>query len=189
MKKAIFILVLSVFCMLPVQNAWSASNIGLQRLGGEIGMVDPEAAGSTLGLGVVADLGTISPQVRLSSQLGYWSKSEEAFGAEASVRDISIGSRATYQIPVSSPKLQPYVGGGLGLHFFHSEVSIADVDLGGGVIIPGYSIEDSTTKLGVDLGGGVSTPLNQSTNFFGEFWFTLADIDMTSLKAGLSFRL
>lgn len=189
MKKATFALTLLLFCMLPVQNAWSQSNIGLARLGGDVAMVDPESAGSTLGLGMVADLGTISPHVRLSSRLGYWSKSEGAYGMEASIRDISLGTLVTYEIPVTSPKVQPYVGGGLGLHFFRSEVTVADVDLGGGLIIPGYTASDSATKLGLDLGGGVSTPLSPGTSLFGEFWWTAADIDQVSLRAGLSFRL
>jgi opacity protein-like surface antigen len=188
MKKAIVVLALFGFCMLPSQNAWSKSNIGLTRLGGDIGMVDPESSESTLGFGAVADLGTLSPRVRLTSQLGYWSKSESAFGTEASVRDISLGARAVYEFPVSS-KLQPYMGGGLGLHFFHSEITMPDIDLGGGMILPGFTAEDSATKLGIDLGGGASTPLSERTNLFGEFWYTAADIDQISLKAGLSFQL
>ena len=188
MKKAIVALALFGFCMLPSQDAWSKSNVGLTRLGGDVGMVDPESSGSTIGLGLVADLGTFSQHVAFSSRLGYWSKSENAFGTEASIRDISLGGRVTYQFPVSS-KTQPYLGGGLGLHFFHSEVTIADVDLGGGFIVPGFTASDSETKLGIDLGGGVSTPVGQRTNLFGEFWYTAADIDQVSLRAGLSFQL
>lgn len=189
MKKAIIALALFGFCTLPAQSAWAKSNIGLMRLGGDIGMVDPEATGSTIGFGAVADLGTISPRVRLTSQLGFWSKSENAFGTEASFRDISLGARATYQFPVSSKTFQPYLGGGLGLHFYHSEVTVDDIDLGGGFIVPGFTVDDSATKLGFDLGGGASTPLSERTNLFGEFWYTAADIDQVSLKVGLSFQL
>jgi hypothetical protein len=72
---------------------------------------------------------------------------------------------------------------------FHSEVKIADMDLGGGLIIPGFTAEDSATKLGLDLGGGASTPLSRTTNLFGEIWYTAADIDQMSMKVGVSFKL
>ena len=68
-------------------------------------------------------------------------------------------------------------------------VTVADFDLGGGFIVPGYTASDSETKLGIDLGGGVSTPVGQRTNLFGEFWYTAADIDQVSLRAGLSSQL
>lgn len=124
-----------------------------------------------------------------SSQVSYWSKSEQAFGTEASIRDLSVGARVKYLFSVSSPKFQPYAGGGLGLHFFHTKVQIPDMDLGGGVIVPGFTSSESTTKLGLDMGGGVSTPLNPKTSLYGEMWYTLADIDQLSMKVGVSFLL
>lgn len=196
MKKAIFVLTLFVFCASSSQNALATpakstksakpvkstksdnAGIGLNRLGVDVGLVDPEGASSTLGFGVFADLGNLAPDVRLSSHLGYWSKSESEFGAEASVRDISIGARARYMFHVSSPKLQPYVGAGLGVHFFNAKVEFG-----------GFSAEDSATKLGLDLGGGVATPVSPMTDLFGELWYTVADIDQFALKAGVSFRI
>jgi opacity protein-like surface antigen len=89
----------------------------------------------------------------------------------------------------SSPKVRPYAGAGLGLHFFHTKVQVSDMNLGGGFIIPGFTAEDSATKVGLDLGGGASTPLSPKTDLFADFWYTLADIDQVSLKAGVSFLL
>jgi len=195
MKKAILVLALFLFCIMASQNALakpakrSNSNIGLNRLGLEAGLVDPEAAGSTLGFGAFADLGNLSRDIRLSSHLGYWSKSESDFGAEASIRDVSVGARAKYMFHVSSPKLQPYAGAGLGLHFFHMKVEVPDQDMGGGFVIPGFTAEDSATKLGLDLGGGVLKPLGPKTDLFVDLWYTLADIDQLSMKAGVSFLL
>jgi opacity protein-like surface antigen len=120
--------------------------------------------------------------------LGYWSKSEGDFGVEASVRDVSIGARAKYMFHVKS-KVQPYAGAGLGLHFFNTKVVFPDVDMGGGNVIPGFTAEDSATKLGFDLGGGVSTPLSPKTDLFADLWYTLADIDQFSMKVGVSFLL
>jgi len=192
MKKALFAVALFLTCIALSQNAMAkaakSSDLGLSRLGVDAGLVDPEAASSTLGFGAFADWGNLSPDVRLSSQLGYWSKSEGDFGAEASVRDVSIGARAKYMFHVKS-KVQPYAGAGLGLHFFHTKVSFPDVDMGGGFIVPGFTVEDSATKLGFDLGGGVSKPLSPKTDLFADLWYTLADIDQFSMKVGVSFLL
>jgi opacity protein-like surface antigen len=191
MKKALFGLALFLFCIASSQHALaktSKTNLGLNRLGVEAGLVDPEAAGSTLGFGAFADLGNLSRDVRLSSHLGYWSKSDEEFNVEASVRDISIGARARYMFHVASPKLQPYAGAGLGLHFFHSKVVVPDQDMGG-FIVPGFTAEESATKLGLDLGGGVLKPLSPKTDLFVDLWYTLADIDQLAMKVGVSFKL
>jgi opacity protein-like surface antigen len=195
MKKALFLLATVLFCIGQSQNALAkATNpantgLGLNRLGVEAGLVDPEAAGSTLGFGAFADLGTLAPDIRLSSHLGYWSKSENDFDAEASVRDVSIGARARYMFHVTSPKVQPYAGAGLGLHFFHTKVAVPDMDLGGGFIVPGFTVEDSATKPGLDLGGGAITPLSPRTDLFVDLWYTLADVDQLSMKVGVSFQL
>jgi opacity protein-like surface antigen len=181
MKKALVVLGLALFCTVISQNAWAKSNLGFKRLGVDVGIVDPEAAGSTVGFGAFADLGRISPDVRLSTHLGYWNKSENQFGVEASVRDISFGARASYMFHVNSPKVQPYVGAGPSLHMFHAEVNVPG--------FPGMSADDSSTKLGLDLGGGASMPLSPKTDMFGEMWYTLADIDQFAFKAGVSFRL
>ena len=199
MKKAFIVLAVFVFCIVFSQNALanpakttkaappakpakahreSNSGFGLTGLGVEAGLVDPEAASSTIGFGGFANLGNIARDIRLSSHLNYWSKSENTFGAEASVRDISVGARAKYMFHVSSPKLQPYVGTGFGLHFFHMKAGI-----------PGFLVEDSVTKLGFDLGGGVLTPVSPKTDLFGDIWYTVADIDQFSMKVGLAFRM
>ena len=192
MKKALLAAGLFLICNVSSQTALAkeaGTSFGLHHLGMEAGLVDPEAAGSTLGFGVFADLGNVSRDVRLSSHLGYWSISDEDFGVEASVRDISFGGRAKYMFRVSSPKLQPYVGAGLGLHFFHAKVEVPDQDFGGGFIVPGFSEEDSSTELGLDLGGGAIRPLNPKTDLFFDLWYTMAEVDQLSMKIGVSFLI
>src|SRR6266849_6789774 len=131
MKKALFVLALFAFCIASSQNALAKTakaSLGLTGLGVEAGMVDPESAGSTIGFGAFADLGNITPDIKLSSDLGFWSKSQNDFGSEASIRDISVAARAKYMFHVNSPKLRPYAGAGLGLHFFHSKVVVPDMN-------------------------------------------------------------
>lgn len=184
MKNAAVVLALLVFCTAPLQPAWAKSDLGLNRLGVDVGMVDPEAVGGTIGLGASADFGTLAERVRLSSHVGYWSKSEDSgFGPEATIRDVSLTTRVSYLFRVSSPKFQPYVGGGLGLHFYNMEISIPDFS--GGYI----TASESETKLGLDIGGGAQMPLSPKTNLYGEMWYTAADIDQLAFKVGVSFQL
>lgn len=189
MKKVCVFALSILFCMAFSQNAWAASNIGLQRIGVDAGLVDVDGGGSTLGLGLTADMGTFSKDVRFSLHGNYWNDTEESFGAEAGVRDISFGGRARYMFHMDSPKFQPYAGGGLGLHFYRASVSIPDLDLGGGVIIPGEEMSDTSTKLGMDLNGGFNVPMSAKTDFTTDLTYTLSDIDQFSLKAGVSFKV
>ncbi len=188
MKKAIISLGVFLFCIALSQNALAKTDLRLTSVGIDAGLVDPEGAGGTLGLGAFADLGTFAPNIRFSSHLGYWSKSEDGGGGEASIRDISVGARVKYMFRVSSPKIQPFAGGGLGLHFFHAEVTVPDMDFGG-FVVPGYTAEDSSTELGLDLGGGVVTPLSPKTDLSGELWYTLSDVDQVAVKVGVAFKL
>jgi hypothetical protein len=182
--------VVALVAMSPVA-ARAASDIGLKSLGVDLGYVSPENVDGTLGFGAFAELGSLSPKVRLSSHLGYWSKSEgDPIFGEAKIRDVSLMTRARYYFPVSSSKFQPYAGGGLGFHFLKASVTFADLDLGGGFFLPGYEVSDSSTKIGLDLGGGFTTPISQSTDFYGDLWYGIVeDFSQVSMKAGIAWRL
>jgi len=189
MKKVCVIALSFVFCIAFSQNAWAKSNIGLQRLGVDAGIVDVDGGGSTLGLGVTADMGTFSKDVRFSFHGNYWNDTEESFGAEAGVRDISFSGRARYMFHMDSPKFQPYAGGGLGIHFYRASVTIPAVDLGGGVIIPGEEFSDTSTELGLDMSGGFIVPMSAKTDFTTDITYTVSDVDQFALKAGVMFKV
>jgi hypothetical protein len=179
-------------CAITVQDATAESSMGLNALGGNVGLVSPENVDETLGFGLFADWGNLAPAWQLGSNLDVWSKSEElGFNeGEVSIRDISFSTRAKYLFAVSSPKFQPFVGGGLGLHFIRGEVSIPDEDLGGGFFIPGMTVSDTQTELGLDLGGGFRTPLGAKTELAGDVWYSIVDdFSNLSLKMGVAFRL
>jgi opacity protein-like surface antigen len=167
--------------MVASQDARADADFGLKGVGGEAGFVSPENVNGTFGFGAFADLGTIAPRVQMSTHLDYWSHSEGLSGvADASVRDITLSVRSAYMFPVSSPTVQPYAGGGLGMHLVNAKVEI-----------PGLpTMEDSSTKLGVDLLGGLSMPMNPSTNFMVEgVYGIVSDVSQFSLKAGVEFKL
>jgi outer membrane protein W len=172
-------------CALTATVALAQSNLGFKRVGAAVGFVNPENVDGTFSLGVFADHGTLAPRIGLESRIDWWSQSEGAFGAEASVRDLAIGARGKYYFPVSRSKVRPFAGAGLGLHFVHAEVTIP-AQFG----FPETQVEDSSTKLGLDLGGGMATPVGPRTDFHAELWFGIvSDVDQFALRVGLSQKV
>ena len=162
-----------------------ASDLGLKRVGGAIGFVDPEGLGTTFSLGIFADHGNITPNISLESHLDYWGQSDSYFGTESSLRDIALGARVKYNFVVSNPKIRPFAGAGLGMHFLKAEVTIPP-QFG----FPGSTVDASSTELGIHLGGGIGTPLSPRTDLLGETWFGLVDgANSFALRAALSFKL
>ncbi len=191
MKKVLMGLAVLAIITTPLHVALAASDVGFKSLGVDLGYVDPEDVGGTIGFGAFADLGTLSPRVALSTHLDYWSKTEDlGLGSEASVHDVSLTGRVRYMFPVSSPKFRPYAGGGLGFHSLNAEVTIPDQDLGGGVIVPGMTVSDSQMKIGLDMGGGFVTPVGAKTDLYGDLWYSIVeDFGHVSMKMGIAFRL
>ncbi len=181
MKKVVVCLAALFFCTVAAQNAVAQSNLGLKAMGGTVGLVSPESGDATAGFGAFADLGTLAPQVRLTTHLDYWSHSEDAFGgASASVSDLALSARGTYLFSVASPRIQPYAGVGLGLHFLSAKVEV-----------PGFlAVESSDTKLGLELGGGFEAPMGPKTAFLGELWYgVVSDFNQLALRVGLSYKV
>jgi opacity protein-like surface antigen len=170
-------------------SAAAQSDLGLRGVGAELGFVNPEDVDATLGFGVFTDLGTIMPRLMLEAYLDYWSNSQNEFGFETSLRDIALGAKAKYVFEVPNSRIRPFAGGGLGIHFVRGEVTVPDQNLGG-VIIPGFTLDDSSTKLGLDLGGGMSVPINPKTDFLTELWFgVVSDVNQVSFKVGAVYKL
>jgi len=190
MRKRMVVWTVLLFCSAIAQNAWARTDLGWRSVGVDAGYVDPDNVPGTVGFGAFANLGNLSPDVRLEPHLGYWSKSQDMDGDKASISDIALSARALYMFHGTSPKFRPYAGGGLGLHMVHAKVDIAAQDLGGGVIIPAMSASDTQTKLGLDLVGGFQTPLSQKNDFKFDLGYTaVSDVAQFSMKAGISFNL
>jgi hypothetical protein len=182
--KRISLLTLAMIA-LAAPVALAASDLGFKRVGAAIGFVDPENLGTTFSLGAFCDHGTIAPNISLESRLDYWSQSDQLFGTESSLRDIALGGRVKYTFVVSNPKIRPFAGAGLGLHFLKASITVPP-QFG----YPASTVEGSDTKVGLDLGGGVSTPLNPKTDLLGETWFGIVDgANSFSVRGGVSFKL
>ena len=162
----------------------SSSDIGFKSIGVGLAYVSPEDLGGTAGFGVYADLGRVTPEIAIEPYLGYWSSSEEAFGASASIRDIAVGAHGKYYFEVANPQFRPFAGAGLGFHFLKAEATVA---------IPGFpsmTSEASETKLGFDFGGGFETSLNPKVDLQGALWYGIVDsASQFSMRIGLSHKL
>lgn len=184
MKRNVLLLTLAL-CALTAPVAIAQSDLGLKNLGVAVGYVSPENLDGTFSIGGFADWGTLAPRIGLESRIDFWSWSESAFGVETSVRDITVGARGKYFFDVANPKIRPFAGAGLGLHFI--EVNV-DMPAQGG--FPPMSVSDSETKLGLDLGGGIVAPMGPRTDFLGELWYGIVtDVSQFSLRAGLSWKM
>ena len=185
MNRSVLVALVAVaFCTVTMQDAMAESNFGLQKLGVSVSYVSPEDIDGTVGFGAFADLGTVSPRFGMEAHLDRWSYSEEEFGMEASVSDLTLGMRGKYLFPVSNPKIQPFAGAGLGIHFLSAEVSMPPTGP-----FPGMSMEESSTDLGFELGGGMSTSLGSRTNLLTELWYGFSDIDQFSMRVGMAWQL
>jgi opacity protein-like surface antigen len=184
MKRTVLLLSL-VALAATAPAAFAQSDLGFKRFGGALGYVDPEGVGSTFSLGIFADHGTIAPHIGLESHLDYWKQSEDVFGTGSSLRDISLGARVKYLFQIANPKIRPFAGVGLGMHFLKAEVTVPAFGP-----FPATSVEASDTKLGLDLGGGLSTPVSPKMDLLGETWFGFVDTANTfTLRAALSYKL
>lgn len=184
MKRTILLLTLAS-TVAAASSAMAQADLGLKQVGVALGFVNAEELDGTFSVGVFANHGTIAPRIGLESRIDYWSKTEDDFGTEFSVRDIAIGARAKYHFEVASPRVQPFAGVGLGIHFLSAEVTTPPI---GG--FPGTSSDDSETRLGLDIGGGLSTPIGPKTDFLAEAWYGIVeDVNQFSLRAGMAWKL
>jgi hypothetical protein len=189
MKKWAVSLLLAAICTVSAQNAMAQSDLGFKAIGAQIGMVSPENLDTTFGLGIFADHGYLTPMIKLESHIDYWGWSEDFNGGTTSIRDIAIGARCKYMFETSSPKIRPFAGAGLGIHFLHAEVDIPAQDFGG-FVVPAQHAEDSTTRLGLDIGGGMEMPVNPNANFLAEAWYGIvSDVSHISIRVGMSWNL
>jgi len=160
-------------------TAAAQADLGMRGMGFRIGYVNPEDVDGTVGFAVFADMGTIVPNLMIEPNIGFWTSSEDIFGTKVSFRDIVVGGRGKYLFEIQNSKIRPFLGGGLGLHFLHAEVSSTGFP----------TIEDSEVRLGFDFGGGVYFPINPSWDITSEVWYGIvSDINQASIMVGAQYN-
>lgn len=186
MKVSQVVMALALAAVISVP-ASAQADIGFKGVGGQLGLISISEgdAGSTIGFGAFAELGTIMPNLALQAGVDFWSKSWDTGNSdvEYSWRDIAIGAAVRYEFPINNPKLVPYAMGGLALHFFNAEVTSTNNFFGD------FSSDASSTDLGVDLGGGARYKMNDQFTLIGQILYRLADADVFAIMVGGSFAL
>lgn len=178
-RTACLILASVLACLLFVNIA--AARIGFIGVGGRLGYVKPEdPIDGTFGLGVVVDLGTIIPALRLEGSVDYWSKSYEAgymgwSDAEWSYSDLMIGATAKYVIPTQGT-VNPFVGGGLALHMFGWESCVEYRNPWTEMWVK-EKYDDSKTDIGFHAVGGAEIGLSPNIRGTLEGRYAIADPD------------
>lgn len=157
-------------------------NIGFNGIGAKIGYISPsDNIESTIGFGVVADLGTVSNNLHLRAGLDYWSKSYGSAlgGGSVSFSEMVLGAQVLYYFPAKNSSFMPYAGGGL--DFTRGS---AKVDLG-----PYGSSSSSDTKIGFDLVGGADYPLSPQMTGFAELKYHADGTDYFAVFGGVIYQL
>lgn len=198
------IMVLSIIvCALCAPAVWSAKNqpnnqasnqqvkFGFSSVGFGVGIVDPEDVDVTAGFSFFGDFAEIRPNVNLEMFLGYWQQSEDVWdGGDVTLRDFTIMPRCKYMFDLQSPTVTPFAGAGLGFHIVSAGIDVPTMEYGGGVIIPGYSEDETELKLGLDLGGGLLFNVKDSMAIQTDAWYSMvSDVSHLALRVGLVFKL
>ncbi len=185
MKRIIALLAVVAICTLHAASASAQANVALQGIGLKAGIVSPDNVDTTVGFGLIFDLGTVHPQFALETYAGYWSQSEESYGIEAGVTDYSFGGKVKYMIATANPTIQPYVGAGLGFHVLDLHGETPPMYFGGSLIFPGTSYDDTDLKLGLDLGGGLKIDRGNTLAFVSDAWVSVvSDVTQFQLMVG-----
>jgi len=151
--------------------------LGFQGLGARLGFVDPEGTSSTLELGVHVDAGQIVKGVRLQPLVEYWSLGTSIGPYNSDISDFSFGADVNVDFPLQDSRIVPYVGGGLGLHFLGYDSTVPNVP------------DQSDTKLGLNIQGGIRNDIMPNLSLFGEARYNfVSDANQLKVLGGFTYR-
>lgn len=187
MKKMLIVSLMISF-ILSFATVGSAMDIGLRGIGGKVGLVIPDYAGdNTFGLGVIADMGTIIPELRAEASIDYWGKSWDVVYYEWSQSVITISGTAKYDFPLGKSFI-PFVGGGLGLAInrWSSDWKGQQQTLFG---IGNIDVSDTNIDIVFHVVGGVDIPVGKKMILTLEAKYGLGGTDALWLTGGLMIPL
>lgn len=191
MKKMLVVSLMISF-ILSFATVGSAMDIGFKGIGGKVGLVIPDYLGdNTFGLGVIAAMGTIIPELRAEASVDYWGKSWDAGYWEWGWSIITISGTAKYDFPIGKSFI-PFVGGGLGL-----AINKWSSDWKGGqetFFGVGYldsQIDTSDTDIDIVFHGvgGIDIPVGTNMILTLEAKYSLGGTDALWLTGGLMIPL
>lgn len=152
-------------------------SLGFQGIGVRLGLVDPEDASSTLEIGGHIDAGQIVKGVRLMPVIEYWSLGTDVGPYNSDTSDLSFGADVSVDFPLQNSRMVPYAGGGLGVHFFSFDTNVPNI------------LDDSSTKLGLNIQGGIRNDVMPNLSIFGEARYNfVSDANQLKLLGGFTYR-
>jgi opacity protein-like surface antigen len=145
-------------------------SFGFRGFGARLGLVDPEGASSTITYGLHMNLGEFVPNLRITPLVEYWSVGISG----ADVSDFVLATNLDYAFPLVGPKVTPYAGGGVGIHWLKFDSPLLD---------------EKDTKLGLHVQGGIRDQVMPNLSLFGELRFTFVeDADNWKLLGGFTYN-
>lgn len=180
MKK--FSLCLLVGVLLLATAPVSASDMGLKRLGGKVGIVFPKDLDMGFMLGAAADMGEITDNLKLVPLISYWNAGKSEGGYDFSLSNFQIGADVQYYLKDVKGL---YFGGGLSINFASASV---DVPPEIAAFVPETS--SSSTDIGIDFLGGYEMPLGKTTTGFAQLKYNLiSDLNTFEINLGVWFDM
>ena len=155
---------LGVALLMPVLlgSPTAAAAFALYGADARVGVLDPDGVDGTLAVGAGLNFQQAGSHVHLMPNVIYWS--------ESGLSDVNTNFDASYHFEPAG-RVSPYLGGGLGMHFYSSDG-------------PG----DPGTDLGPNLFGGVTLPMSGASLYL-EGRTTLTDRSQFGLMTGATFYL
>ncbi len=173
--------IITLALILTLGAGSALAGMSLLSVSPRVDYVAPSDLDGTIGVGAIVDMGALTPMFGLAFTADYWSSSISGLD-DWDLSDFVLGARSRYNLIIDNPAFVPYFTAGLALHFFSWD--LPEIDTG----VLGYSVntDDSETKLGLDLGGG----LDFNNNMFIEARYRLvSDVDQFTLGGGFNFSL
>ena len=184
MKKSV-LFVLPLLCLMIFPSI--SHSLGFEGIGGKLALVLPgDPMDNTIGLGAIASLGTIVPQInalKAEASAEYWGNTYDFIGAETKVSYITFNGTAKYYF--SSTGMSPFVGGGLALILARSSVSWKTQPIYGNIT----DSSNSDTDIGFHLVGGVDIPLGPGMKFVVEGKLAMDEPDAIHIAGGIVVKL
>jgi hypothetical protein len=187
--KKIFVLVVIV-SVLSVTLPASASDMGLKRINGQVGLLFPSSDGISYNLsfllGAGVDVGEITDNLNLVPSLSYWIMSADPEGGSVEGVDVSASNfqiAADLQYYLKDVK-GLYFGGGLSINFKSISIDYNIEGFGTG------EASDSETDVGFALLGGYEIPFNKKNTGFAHLKYNfISDINTFAIVFGVWFDM
>jgi hypothetical protein len=140
----------------------SAAAFALSGVDARVGVMDPDGVDGTVAVGGGLNFQQAGSHVHLMPNVLFWN--------ESGLSDVNTNFDASYHFEPAG-RVSPYVGGGLGVHFYSAD-----------------SRPDPGTDLGANLFGGVSLPM-RGASLYLEGRTALTDRSEFGLMTGATFYL